>query len=90
MSSDLPNTVTYFIGVDVGTASVRAGIFRGSNGDLMSSAAHSITIFHHDDSNTRYYEQSSTEIWVYQLYFDTKPNRRVAVFVYNKSSKNPM
>jgi len=53
----------YFIGVDVGTGSIRAGLFRGSNGELISATSHAITVFHHDDPSIRHYEQSSTEIW---------------------------
>jgi D-ribulokinase len=47
------------IGVDVGTGSVRAGIFDQS-GRMAATAKHDITLFHAPGSMV---EQSSTEIW---------------------------
>jgi FGGY-family pentulose kinase len=49
----------YFIGVDVGTGSARAGIFDDS-GRLMGSAKRAITVWHEAGSIV---EQSSEQIW---------------------------
>ncbi|MBB3456039.1 FGGY-family pentulose kinase [Rhizobium sp. BK313] len=49
----------YFIGVDVGTGSTRAGVF-DENGDLLASAKRPITIWHEAGSIV---EQSSEQIW---------------------------
>lgn len=48
-----------FVGIDVGTSSVRAGIF-DENGTLLATARHPITVWHEAGSVA---EQSSTEIW---------------------------
>eukprot|EP00026_Physarum_polycephalum_P006749 Phypoly_transcript_06801.p1 GENE.Phypoly_transcript_06801~~Phypoly_transcript_06801.p1 ORF type:complete len:559 (+),score=52.18 Phypoly_transcript_06801:37-1713(+) len=49
----------YFVGIDVGTGSARAGI-TNAHGKIISSATHPITTWKpkHD-----FYEQSSTDIW---------------------------
>lgn len=47
------------IGVDVGTASARAGVFDRS-GRMLAAASHEISVFHAPGSIV---EQSSTEIW---------------------------
>lgn len=49
----------HFIGIDVGTGSVRAGIFDVS-GTLLGTAKHDIAIFHDGPDLA---EQSSTDIW---------------------------
>ncbi len=49
----------YFIGVDVGTASARAGVFDAA-GTLLASAKHDILIFRDDNGHV---EQSSVQIW---------------------------
>lgn len=49
----------YYIGVDVGTGSARAGIF-DENGNLLSKQAKKITTWEYDEV---YREQSSDEIW---------------------------
>jgi D-ribulokinase len=49
----------YLVGVDVGTGSVRAGVFDCA-GDLVASATTPIDIYHPQDD---YVEQSSDEIW---------------------------
>ncbi|AYG62816.1 FGGY-family carbohydrate kinase [Rhizobium jaguaris] len=49
----------YFIGVDVGTGSTRAGVFT-ENGNLLASAKRPITIWHEPGSIV---EQSSEQIW---------------------------
>ncbi|WFU11333.1 FGGY-family carbohydrate kinase (plasmid) [Rhizobium sp. CB3090] len=49
----------YFIGVDVGTGSARAGVFT-ENGKLLASAKRPITIWHEAGSIV---EQSSEQIW---------------------------
>ncbi|MDE2146580.1 MAG: FGGY-family carbohydrate kinase [Burkholderiales bacterium] len=49
----------YVIGVDVGTASARAGVF-DLRGDMVASAKHEITLFHAAGAIV---EQSSGEIW---------------------------
>jgi len=49
----------YYIGVDVGTSSVRAALVTTS-GKLLCSATQSITIW---ESEADCYEQSSDEIW---------------------------
>lgn len=54
-------TAKYYIGVDVGTGSVRAGLVR-HDGTLVSSAAKDITTFR-DPQDHRIFEQSTTEIW---------------------------
>ena len=53
------NKMEYFLGVDVGTSSVRVGLF-GTKGQLIDSITEPIKIF-----NVRpdFYEQSSEEIW---------------------------
>jgi D-ribulokinase len=51
--------MAYFIGVDVGTGSARAGIFDAS-GTLLASAKRSIAIWHEPGEIV---EQSSTDIW---------------------------
>ena len=50
---------SYFIGVDVGTGSARAGVF-DAVGTLLASAKHDILIFRNDDGHV---EQSSAQIW---------------------------
>lgn len=50
---------SYFIGVDVGTGSARAGIFDAA-GTMLASAKHDITIFRDDHGHV---EQSSAQIW---------------------------
>lgn len=49
----------YFLGVDVGTSSVRVGLFT-STGKLIDTRKNDITI--HNPAKD-YYEQSSEEIW---------------------------
>ncbi|MFN7024879.1 MAG: FGGY family carbohydrate kinase, partial [Pseudorhizobium sp.] len=50
---------SYFIGVDVGTGSARAGVFdRG--GAMQASAKHDVLIFRDDRGHV---EQSSAQIW---------------------------
>jgi len=49
----------YFIGVDVGSASVRAGVF-GQNGQRLAFAVRPISQFHPQPNHV---EQSSAEIW---------------------------
>ncbi|MDR6585308.1 D-ribulose/ribitol kinase [Herbaspirillum sp. BH-1] len=51
---------TYLIGIDVGTGSARAGVFR-RDGRLLASARHDIALFR-DERRARV-EQSSTQIW---------------------------
>ncbi|QYA14995.1 FGGY-family carbohydrate kinase [Rhizobium sp. AB2/73] len=52
-------TAPYFIGIDVGTGSARAGIF-DAHGHLLSAAKRPITIWHKAGSIV---EQSSEQIW---------------------------
>lgn len=49
----------YYIGVDVGTGSARAGLFDG-NGALLGSATQAIAMFH---PQTDFVQQSSENIW---------------------------
>jgi len=49
----------YFIGVDVGTSSVRAALVT-SAGHLLCSASSAITIW---ETEPNFYEQSSADIW---------------------------
>ncbi len=49
----------HFLGIDVGTGSVRAGIFN-RQGDMVSQASHDIKIWH---PKPGYAEQSSQDIW---------------------------
>jgi 2-keto-3-deoxy-galactonokinase len=49
----------YYIGVDVGSASVRAALV-SSDGTILHSATQGITIW---EPETDFYEQSSDEIW---------------------------
>ena len=49
----------YFIGVDIGTSSVRAALIT-STGRLVCSASSAITIW---EPEPTFYEQSSTDIW---------------------------
>lgn len=49
----------YFIGVDVGTGSARAGIFDAA-GTMLSSAKHDLLVFRDDHGHV---EQSSAQIW---------------------------
>ena len=49
----------YFIGIDVGTGSARAGVF-DKEGTLVGTAKHDISVFHEAGSIV---EQSSNEIW---------------------------
>jgi len=51
---------TFSIGVDVGSGSVRAGIFSNSDGKMIAMKTKDITI-HNPEPD--YYEQSSEEIW---------------------------
>ncbi|TCQ98210.1 D-ribulokinase [Neorhizobium sp. JUb45] len=51
--------MSYFIGVDVGTGSARAGVFDAA-GTMLASAKHDITIFRDDHGHV---EQSSAQIW---------------------------
>lgn len=51
--------MTYFIGVDVGTGSARAGVF-DSKGTLISTAKHGIKMYGADKDN---FEQSSDDVW---------------------------
>ena len=50
----------HFLGVDVGTSSIRVALF-DSNGKLIDLKAKTIAIFNH---NVDFYEQSSEEIWL--------------------------
>lgn len=52
-------TSHYFIGIDVGSASARAGIF-DADGALIASAKHPIAVFHADGHRV---EQSGNDIW---------------------------
>ena len=56
MSSD----ETYYIGVDVGTNSVRAALV-SSTGKLVSTATNPIKVY---EPQAEYYEQSSDNIWL--------------------------
>jgi D-ribulokinase len=58
-TSVVPDRERYVIGVDVGTASARAGIFDLA-GHMVASASHDITVFRQSGSIV---EQSSGEIW---------------------------
>lgn len=49
----------YFIGIDVGTASARAGVF-DRNGKMLAHAAHEIQLWHPEPD---FVEQSSDDIW---------------------------
>src|SRR5690625_7370124 len=49
----------YFIGIDVGTGSARAGIF-SSSGKMAAAASHQIKVWR---PKTDFAEQSSEEIW---------------------------
>jgi FGGY-family pentulose kinase len=49
----------YFVGIDVGTGSARAGVF-GEKGELLASAKSQITIWHEAGNVV---EQSSEQIW---------------------------
>ena len=49
----------YFVGVDVGTGSARAGVF-DIEGNLIASAAHDIEVFRYPGDMV---EQSSDNIW---------------------------
>jgi len=51
--------MVYFIGVDVGTGSVRAGLF-SENGKLINVCTKPIRIW---NPLPNFYEQSSTDIW---------------------------
>ena len=51
--------MTYYIGVDVGTGSVRAGLF-DSQGGLVTCATEQLKIW---TPKAEYYEQSSDNIW---------------------------
>lgn len=50
---------TFFLGVDVGTGSARAGVFDDA-GTLLGSASHSLELFHPAED---FVEQSSADIW---------------------------
>ncbi|KAI0319179.1 Pentulose kinase [Amylostereum chailletii] len=52
---------TYYIGVDVGTGSVRAGLVK-NDGTLIASSTKDITTWR-DPQDHRIFEQSTTEIW---------------------------
>ncbi|MFJ6323101.1 MULTISPECIES: FGGY-family carbohydrate kinase [unclassified Rhizobium] len=52
-------TASYFIGIDVGTGSARAGVFN-ADGQLLAAAKRPITIWHEAGSIV---EQSSEQIW---------------------------
>ena len=54
-----PTDTRYVIGVDVGTGSVRAGIFDLA-GEMVAAAKHDITLYRESGALV---EQSSTEIW---------------------------
>eukprot|EP01067_Filipodium_phascolosomae_P001471 Filipodium_phascolosomae@DN1975_c0_g1_i1.p1 len=49
----------YFVGVDVGTSSVRAGLFK-SSGEMVATATNPIKI---NEPKSNFYEQSSDDIW---------------------------
>ncbi|KAI0034386.1 Pentulose kinase [Vararia minispora EC-137] len=55
------SSAKYYIGVDVGTGSARAGLVR-HDGTLVASSSRDITTWR-DPQDHRIYEQSSTEIW---------------------------
>ncbi len=50
----------YFLGIDVGTGSARAGIFDG-NGNMVGQASHPINIWH---PKVDFVQQSSEDIWI--------------------------
>ena len=52
-------TGPYYVGVDVGTSSVRAALVTGA-GHLITTATQAITIW---EPQPHFYEQSSDEIW---------------------------
>ncbi len=52
----------FFIGVDVGTASVRAGLFN-TRGKLLAHDKHDIHIWCNESIAEGSYEQSSEDIW---------------------------
>jgi ribulose kinase len=52
---------SYYIGVDVGTGSVRASIFKGDGAVLSSSTQETIT--YRDPHDHRIFEQSTDNIW---------------------------
>ena len=52
----------YYIGVDVGTGSVRAGLF-SRQGKLMVHDTHEIKTWTNDEIQEGSYEQSSDDIW---------------------------
>ena len=56
---DLVDAMTYYIGVDVGTSSVRAGLF-SENGRMVTLATNPIHIL---ETEPGFYEQSTDNIW---------------------------
>ena len=52
----------YYIGVDVGTGSVRAGLF-SRQGKLMVHDTHEIKTWTNDEIQEGSYEQSTDDIW---------------------------
>ena len=58
---DQHETGKYVIGVDVGTASVRCGLF-ALDGKLVRKFVQPISVLR-DDTDSNIYEQSSDEIW---------------------------
>ncbi len=52
-------TSHYFIGIDVGSASARAGVF-DANGQLIAAAKQAIAVFHAEEQRV---EQSGNDIW---------------------------
>lgn len=54
-------TDSYYIGVDVGTGSVRAALV-SSSGDILASSTTNTTTWR-DSNDHRIFEQSTTEIW---------------------------
>lgn len=59
MPQEQNNEHDYFLGIDVGTGSARAGVFT-INGDLLATNSHSISLYREGGSIV---EQSSEDIW---------------------------
>ena len=59
----------YFIGIDVGTGSARAGIFT-ENGKMLSAASKEIRMWKYEND---FVEQSSNDIWA-SICYSVKPH----------------